>query len=78
MKKLIRFENFNLDFCPSFKNYQIPLYLSFIAEIGKKYSVTYNNKLMNIKILSRQSGHRGFINWTQVLEYPAKKVIKNK
>jgi len=48
MKKLIRFENFNLDFCPSFKNYQIPLYLSFIAEIGKKYSVTYNNKLRRV------------------------------
>lgn len=70
-----KFYNSNLDLCPNFDDYEIPLYLPFQAETGKRYSVTYEGKLMNVEILSKQFGYCGIVYWVKILEYPAKKVI---
>ena len=71
-----KFYNFNPDFCPDLMQYQIPLFLTFQAVIGKKYSVTYKNKLMTILICSTEGSSHRTIYWVKVLEYPAKKVVK--
>lgn len=71
------FYNFNPDFCPDLTQITLPLYLPFPAVIGKKYSVTYNKKLMTIMVCSIQpNGNHQILNWVKVMEYPAKKVIK--